>query len=131
MYLHRVYDRSEPTKGQRFLVERLWPRGIRKEELRIDGWVKDAAPSAELRKWFSHDPAKWEAFRERYFRELEANPAGWVVLLEAAREGDVTLIFSSRDPDHNNAVAFREFLERKLTSKRTSMAARPARKRAA
>ncbi len=119
IYLHRAYDKdTERTGGRRFLVERLWPRGIRKTDLPLDGWLKEAAPSTELRKWFNHEPAKWPGFRERYFRELDANPAGWDELLEAARHGDVTLVFSSHDAEHNNAVALRDYLEAKLKGKR-------------
>ncbi len=110
----RVYDPVEPDDGKRFLVERLWPRGIRKEALQMDGWLKDVAPSDGLRRWFGHDPKKWEEFRRRYFAELEAHPEAWRPLLEAARAGHVTLLFSARDPHHNNAVALREFLEAKL-----------------
>ncbi len=119
IYLHRAYDKGAGAgRGPRFLVERLWPRGIRKSDLPLDGWLKEAAPSTELRKWFGHEPAKWQEFRERYFRELDANPAGWGELLEAARHGDVTLVFSSHDVEHNNAVALRDYLESKLKGKR-------------
>ncbi len=132
IYLQRAYDKGEiPHHGRRFLVERLWPRGIRKEDLPIDGWLKDAAPSTELRKWFGHDPAKWDAFRERYFRELDANPSGWGTLLEAARQGDVTLIFSSHDTEHNNAVALQDYLERKMRGTRKAGIGRSAARRRA
>ncbi|WP_448601186.1 DUF488 domain-containing protein [Thermoflexus hugenholtzii] len=110
----RVYDPVEPDDGRRFLVERLWPRGIKKEALRMDGWLREVAPSDRLRRWFGHDPRKWEEFRRRYFAELEAHPEAWQPLLEAARAGNVTLLFSARDPSYNNAVALREFLEGKL-----------------
>lgn len=109
--LKRVYEAAENSDGTRLLVERLWPRGIKKEALRIESWVKDAAPSTELRKWFSHDPAKWEEFRKRYFAELRANPEGWEKIAEAARKGTVTLIYSSHNAEHNNAVALRDFLD--------------------
>jgi uncharacterized protein YeaO (DUF488 family) len=109
--LKRVYEAERTTDGVRFLVERLWPRGIKKADLRIDGWLKDAAPGTELRKWFSHDPAKWDAFRHRYFAELASRPEAWRPIVDAARRGRVTLIYSSRDADHNNAVALKEFLE--------------------
>ena len=107
--LSRVYD-HETTAGATFLVERLWPRGVRRDELRLDGWCKDAAPSSDLRTWFSHDPAKWEEFRRRYTAELDANPAGWQPLADAAKQGSVTLLFSSRDREHNNAVVLRDYL---------------------
>ena len=111
----RVYDPVEPDDGRRFLVDRLWPRGMRKEALRMEGWLRDVAPSDRLRRWFGHDPKKWEEFRRRYFAELEAHPEAWQPLLEAARAGNVTLLFSARDTSYNNAVALREFLEGKLT----------------
>ena len=100
-----------PAIGMRFLVERLWPRGVKKTSLHFHGWLKDVAPSTELRKWFSHDPAKWNEFRQRYFAELEANPQSWKPIVEAARNGTVTLIYSSHDTEHNNAVALEEFLQ--------------------
>lgn len=110
----RVYDPVEPDDGKRFLVERLWPRGVKKEALPMDGWLREVAPSDRLRRWFGHDPRKWEEFRRRYFAELEAHPEAWRPLLEAARAGNVTLLFSARDVAHNNAVALRDFLEAKL-----------------
>ncbi len=111
----RVYDPPAPDDGARFLVERLWPRGISKENLQMEAWLKDAAPSSDLRKWFNHDPDKWEEFRRRYFAELEANPAAWQSLLETARRQRVTLLYSSHDREHNNAVALKEFLDLKMT----------------
>ena len=114
----RVYEPAAASDGQRLLVERLWPRGIRKESLQIDAWLKDVAPSAELRKWFAHDPAKWPEFRRRYFRELDAHPQAWRPILGAAAEGNrVTLIYSSHDREHNNAVALRDYLEKKHASR--------------
>ena len=114
----RAYDAASEEDGARYLVDRVWPRGLKKEELQLDGWIKDAAPSTELRKWFQHDPAKWEKFRERYFRELEKNPDAWQPLLTGARRGRITLVFGAHDAEHNNAVALKEFLEKK--SKRSS-----------
>ena len=114
MSLHRVYDRHDAGKGRRFLVERLWPRGVKKADLKIDGWLKDVAPSTELRKWFSHDPEKWPEFRRRYFAELDNSPVAWKPLAEAARHGDVVLEYSSRDEEHNNAVALREYLSKRV-----------------
>ncbi len=107
----RVYDPPGPEDGKRYLVERLWPRGLRKEEVRMDGWLREVAPSDGLRRWFGHDPRKWEAFKRRYFAELEAHPEAWRPLLEAAQRGNVTLLYSARDTAHNNAVALQEFLE--------------------
>ncbi len=112
--LKRAYDPAARTDGARFLVERLWPRGIKKTELKLDDWLKDVAPSTELRKWFSHDPEKWTEFRKRYFAELQAHKESLDPLLEAARQGPVTLIYSSHDTLHNNAVALRTYLERRL-----------------
>jgi uncharacterized protein YeaO (DUF488 family) len=108
--LKRAYDRASRDDGMRYLVERLWPRGIKKTELPLDGWLKDVAPSPELRKWFSHDPRKWPRFRRRYFTELEAHQGSLEPLLEAASRGPVTLIFSSHDTEHNAAVALRDYL---------------------
>jgi uncharacterized protein YeaO (DUF488 family) len=113
--IKRVYD-DVPAKGTKFLVERLWPRGIKKQDLEYDQWLKEVAPSAELRKWFSHDPAKYDEFRRRYYAELDKHPEAWKPILDAARKGAVTLLYSSRDTEHNNAVALQQYLERKLRS---------------
>ncbi len=115
--IKRVYDKAEKTDGTRLLIERLWPRGVRKDSLAIADWLKDAGPSTRLRKWFSHDPAKWDEFRRKYFAELESNPTAWQPIIEAARYGSVTLIYSSHDTEHNNAVALQEFLKRHLPRK--------------
>ncbi|MFQ5693265.1 MAG: DUF488 domain-containing protein [Nitrospinota bacterium] len=118
--VRRVYEEArEPGPGPRFLVDRLWPRGVRKEALALDAWLKDAAPSGELRRWSGHDPAKWEEFRRRYFAELDARPEAWAPLLEAARRGDVTLLFAARDADRNNAVALKAYLDGKLRGGKT------------
>lgn len=116
--IKRVYEQLDSDDGRRFLVERLWPRGVKKEDLAMDGWMKHAAPSDALRKWFGHDPAKWEEFRLRYFTELEENSDSWKPLLDAARHGTVTLLFSAHDQVHNNAVALKQFLEERLESRR-------------
>ena len=110
----RIYDPASPEDGQRFLVDRLYPRGIKKENLYIDGWVKDAAPSNDLRLWFGHDPDKWCEFNERYFKELDSSPDAWRPLLDAARHGDITLLFSSKEMKHNNAISLRAYLEKHL-----------------
>jgi uncharacterized protein YeaO (DUF488 family) len=127
--LKRAYDPVSPNDGIRFLVERLWPRGVSKATLRIDAWLKDVGPSTALRKWFSHDPEKWEEFRRRYFRELGSQPDAWRPIVSAARRGRVTLVYSSHDTRHNNAVALQEYLRKKARrparSKRTSAAHRP------
>lgn len=109
--LKRVYDKENPDDGVRYLVERLWPRGVKKTSLRINGWLKNAAPSTELRKWFSHDPEKWQEFRRRYFVELGQAPEAWAPIRDAARRANVTLLYSSHDTEHNNAVALKEFIE--------------------
>jgi uncharacterized protein YeaO (DUF488 family) len=124
--LKRVYDSISREDGVRFLVERLWPRGITKAKLRLDAWLKEAGPSNELRKWFSHDPDKWSRFRARYFRELDSAPEAWRPILSASRRGTVTLVYSSNDEQHNNAVALREYLwmkRRRPSAKRASLAA--------
>ncbi len=108
----RVYDPPEPGDGTRLLVERLWPRGMKKEALKLDAWLKDVAPSAELRRWFGHDPAKWEEFRRRYFAELDGKPEGLPSIREAAHRGNVTLLYSARDTEHNSAVALKAYLAR-------------------
>ena len=112
----RVYEPVEPEDGERILVERLWPRGVRKVELKFDAWLKDVGPSTELRKWFNHDPERWAEFRTRYGAELDAAPATWQPLIEAAGRGKLTLLYSSHDTEHNNAVALRDYLLGKLTT---------------
>ncbi len=112
--IKRTYEPAEKADGKRFLVERLWPRGMKKESLKMQAWLKDVAPSPELRRWFSHDPAKWAEFQKRYRAELEAHPEAWQPLLAAARQGDVTLLYSARDTEHNSARLLKQFLDRKL-----------------
>jgi len=120
--LKRVYEKAGPRDGVRFLVERLWPRGLRKTELHMDAWEKEAAPSNELRKWFSHDPARWLEFQRKYVAELKMRPEAWQPILEAAQGGTVTLLYSSHDTEHNNAVALKRFLDKKLQQKQASTA---------
>lgn len=110
----RVYDPPDTHDGKRFLVERLWLRGMKKESLQMDGWIKDVAPSDALRQWFGHDPDKWEDFKYRYFVELERNHDRWKPLLDAARQGTITLIYSAHDQEHNNALTLKLFLEERL-----------------
>jgi uncharacterized protein YeaO (DUF488 family) len=112
--LKRVYDEPEVQDGVRFLVERLWPRGLRKADLAMDAWLKEAAPSPDLRKWFSHDPRKWPEFQKRYAAELRERPEAWQPIAEAAEHGTVTLLYSSHDAEHNNALALKDFVESKL-----------------
>jgi uncharacterized protein YeaO (DUF488 family) len=108
--LKRAYDEAAPDDGVRFLVERLWPRGVKKTDLRIDAWLKDAAPSDSLRRWFAHDPKKWGEFQRRYFAELDTRPESYEQILSAARHGRVTLVYSTHDTQHNNAVALKDYL---------------------
>jgi uncharacterized protein YeaO (DUF488 family) len=113
--LKRAYEPAAPGDGRRFLVERLWPRGVRKADLRLDGWLKDVAPSPELRRWFDHDPDRWPEFRRRYFTELRARTDALAPLREASGTGPVTLVYGARDTEHNAAVALREYLARHST----------------
>lgn len=106
----RTYDTPAPGDGRRILVERLWPRGMKKEALVADAWMKEVAPTAELRQWFGHEVARWEEFRRRYRKELDANPSAWQPILEAARRGTVTLLYSAHDTAHNSAAVLREYL---------------------
>lgn len=115
--IKRAYDPPAKTDGKRLLVERLWPRGIKKEALQLSDWIKEVAPSTELRKWFSHDPAKWEEFQQRYRAELDAHPEAWSPILDAAENKRVTLLYSSHDAEHNNVVALKSYLEEQLRSK--------------
>jgi len=110
----RVYEAPGDHDGLRFLVERLWSRGIRKEELGLTAWLRDVAPSPGLRQWFGHVPERWSEFQQHYRDELAANPAGWKPLLEACRQGNVTLLYSARDAEHNSALVLRAFLEAQL-----------------
>ena len=112
--LKRIYDPASPTDGSRFLVDRLWPRGVKKEDAQLDRWLKDIAPSDELRNWYHHEPDKWDEFCRRYFSELDAQPYAWQPLLTAARQGDVTLLYSARDVEHNNALALKRYLDQWL-----------------
>ena len=115
----RVYERPAADDGARFLVDHLWPRGLKKEAVAVESWTKAVSPSSELRQWFGHEPAKWEEFQRRYFAELDKKPETWQPLLEAARAGDITLVFSARDTQHNNAVALKGYLEKRLKAKPT------------
>ena len=111
--IKRIYDPPARADGVRFLVERLWPRGVKKAKLELDDWLKRVAPSTELRKWFSHDAARWEEFQRRYRAELDQHPEAWQLILDAANKGGVTLLFSSHDAARNNAVALKEYFETK------------------
>jgi uncharacterized protein YeaO (DUF488 family) len=116
--IKRVYEPHATADGARFLVERLWPRGIAKAVLEMDGWLKDMAPSTELRRWFDHDPEKWAEFKRRYVKELDVHSDAWKPILARALRGRVTLLYSAHDVEHNNAVVLRDFLNRKLKGER-------------
>jgi uncharacterized protein YeaO (DUF488 family) len=106
----RIYDPPAPSDGFRVLVDRLWPRGLSKDAAAFDKWVKDIAPSAELRRWFGHEPAPWNEFRQRYAKELNQRQNLLDDLRERARQGPITLVYSARDETHNNAVALRDLI---------------------
>ncbi|HXG50059.1 MAG TPA: DUF488 family protein [candidate division Zixibacteria bacterium] len=114
----RVYDAAGREGATRYLVDRLWPRGVKKEALEGVVWAREAAPSDGLRRWFGHSPEKWEDFRRRYFAELDSKPAAWRPILESLRRGDVVLLYGARDTERNNAVALREYLMSKRGRKR-------------
>jgi uncharacterized protein YeaO (DUF488 family) len=108
--IKRTYDPSDREDGRRILVERLWPRGMKKEALDADAWLKEVAPSTPLRKWFGHRVERWQEFRRRYRRELSANRDAWSPILDASQRGAVTLLYSAHDLEHNGAVVLREYL---------------------
>jgi uncharacterized protein YeaO (DUF488 family) len=110
--LKRVYDKPEAGDGVRILVERLWPRGLSKKEAKVDIWLKDIAPSTGLRKWFSHDPSKWEEFRRRYYRELDQNRDAVNELLEITEGSDATFVYGSREKEYNSALALKSYIEK-------------------
>ena len=112
--LKRAYEPATGDDGMRVLVERLWPRGVTKTRLKLDAWLKDVAPSAALRKWFSHDPKKWPEFQHRYFAELRGQRAAWEPLLSAAKRGRVTFVYAAHDEARNGAIALKAFLDRRL-----------------
>lgn len=106
----RVYDPPEASDGFRILIDRLWPRGLTKEEARVDLWLKAIAPSSELRKWFQHDPEKWPDFKREYFAELNFNKAAVSELANQLKKGRACLLYSSKEPRYNNAVALMEYI---------------------
>jgi len=110
----RVYDPPGADDGIRYLVDRLWPRGQKKERLQLAAWLKDVSPSAELRRRFGHDPRRWDEFQHAFAAELDANPSAWQPILNAALHQTVTLLFGARDTEHNNAVALKSYLEIKV-----------------
>ena len=111
--IKRTYDPPTRGDGRRILVERLWPRGMKKEAVAVDSWMKEAAPSTELRRWFDHRVERWEEFRRRYRRELAANPSAWAPILDAERRQTVTLLYSAHDVLHNGAAVLRDYLAKR------------------
>jgi uncharacterized protein YeaO (DUF488 family) len=110
--IKRVYEPSESSDGQRILIDRLWPRGVSKDKAKIDAWLKDIAPSTELRQWFSHDPAKWPEFQKRYKQELDNNTAAVNELRKLLKAAQSTLVYGAKDEEHNDAVVLRTYLNR-------------------
>ncbi len=109
--MQRVYDKNQ-VEGHRILIDRIWPRGISKQEANLDLWLKDIAPSSDLRKWFGHDPARWEEFKKRYFSELDGKQKDIQVILDLAKKGNVVLLYAAKDTEYNNAVALKEYLDK-------------------
>lgn len=111
--IKRTYESAARDDGRRILVERLWPRGVKKEDLHADAWLKEVAPSTQLRQWFDHKVDRWEEFQRRYREELSANAAAWAPILDAEKGGTVTLLYSARDVEHNGALVLRDYLARR------------------
>lgn len=112
--IKRVYEPATSDDGTRYLVDRLWPRGIKKEALQAYDWLKEVAPSTHLRKWFNHDPKKWIEFERRYEAELDENLRTWTPIFEAAKRGKVTLLYAAKDQEHNHALVLKKYIESKL-----------------
>ena len=111
--IKRIYDAPKPDDGVRILVDRLWPRGLSKEKAKVDLWLKEIAPSNELRKWYGHDPKKWTEFRKRYFDDLDIKRELVNQIVQKMKVEDVTLLYSSKEEKLNNAVALKEYIEKK------------------
>jgi uncharacterized protein YeaO (DUF488 family) len=116
--LKRVYEKPAAADGERILVERLWPRGLSKADAKVDLWLRDIAPSTELRKWFAHDPARWDEFQRRYWNELRNQSEAVDLLRRKAAAGVITLVYAARDEQHNGALALKTFLEQKSSTPR-------------
>ncbi len=112
--IKRVYNEARESDGFRILVDRLWPRGLNKERANVDLWLKDIAPSEELRKWFSHDPAKWDEFKQRYFQELDRKKELVSIIIQKVREGKVTLLYAAKEEKFNNGMALKEYIEAEM-----------------
>ena len=110
----RIYDNPKGSNGFRIFVDRLWPRGLSKDMVDIDLWLKDIAPSTSLRKWFGHDKKKWIEFKRRYFQELDKNRVSVITIVDKKDKGSVILLYSSKEKEHNNVVALKEYLEEKI-----------------
>lgn len=113
--LSRAYDAPEGNGSPRYLIDRVWPRGITKDVLNVEQWLREVAPSTELRRWFGHDVRRWDDFVQRYRAELDSNPTAWEPLVEAAKRGPITLVYGARDREHNQAVVLRDYLAQKLS----------------
>jgi uncharacterized protein YeaO (DUF488 family) len=124
--VRRAYDPPRRIDGYRVLVDRVWPRGVSRDDLRLDAWLPEIAPSTRLRQWFGHDPERWEEFRERYAAELAASDEAVRELAERARRGRVTLVYAARDPEHNNAVALAAYLRARAASPPRALSSRTA-----
>jgi uncharacterized protein YeaO (DUF488 family) len=120
IWLKRAYDPATPADGQRILVERLWPRGVKKTDLKADAWFKEVAPSTELRRWFAHRVDRWHEFRRRYREELDAKPHEWAPILDARKKGPVTLVYGAHDVLHNGALVLREYLADRQVAQRVA-----------
>ena len=120
--VRRIYDKSQPDDNvYLILVDRLWPRGIRKDRVRVDLWLKEIAPSDRLRRWFGHAPARWEKFKQRYFEELNSKADLVQVILDKSKSAPVCLLYGAKDEEHNNAVALKKFLDLKLGQPNNTM----------
>lgn len=113
--LSRAYDAPEGNGSLRYLIDRVWPRGITKDVLNVERWLREVAPSTDLRRWFGHDARRWDEFVRRYRAELDSNPTAWEPLVEAAERGPITLVYGARDREHNQAVVLRDYLAEKLS----------------
>ena len=111
--LKRVYNEPAESDGTRILVDRLWPRGLTKEKAKIDVWLKEIAPSTELRKWFNHEPNKWPEFKKRYQAEMDSNPDAISTLKKHVADGKVTIVYGAKDEEHNDAVVIKQYLDEK------------------
>jgi uncharacterized protein YeaO (DUF488 family) len=114
IHIKRIYEPSGPADGFRVLIDRLWPRGVSKEDAAVDLWMKEIAPTSKLRTWFAHDPAKWDEFQLLYREELERNPEPVTELIARAKESTVTLLFAAKDKEHNHAPALRDYIRARL-----------------